>query len=140
MGIDIYMHWDNMTQDEIEAQEGSWGNIERGLKGYLRVPDWPTTEHQTKLLEDFFGSIFFEQYQDYHQYFFDNWEGKLAKLLPDFMDAVQELIKKAISSKSTDEMEVWEHNIRWVKSLFDFLRFGKELQDAKRRPTILISA
>ncbi len=122
MGIDIYMRWDGMTEEDREKQYTGF-DATVGDVGYLR--------------EAYHGSPYATKYLVEEA--FENGVGdvhipakELRKRLPLTKDIVIQRAKEVYEEELTEDDEV-------VKAFEDFVKLGEALEEDGRKPTVYAS-
>lgn len=115
MGVDIYLEWDNQTQEEHDAQITGF-SIDAGAVGYLRASYGMGEE--LKILHEIFP----------------DWDNKPTDFDWVFaLDKAKKLIRMYAIGKDI------EFKNMWGKSLINFLELGIKLRKEGKHPTFYIS-
>ena len=102
MGIDVYLKWENQTEEE-ERKQYTGFSLEHGHVGYLRASYNPSMRMEYDFLHDLWDT---------------NWDEDLEY---DFTDP--ENVEKMIGLLQAYE-SVEDHYPAWAKSIRDFFKLG----------------
>lgn len=125
MGIDCYMYWKGITEEEHQKQITGY-SIDAGDVGYLRVAynEWMLVEH------DLFCKIFPKRIMESKK---ENGESY------DFKRNYKRVRKMLVEYVQQNMDNNFEQSVTWANSVLQFFYLGLEKQEQKLRPTIRIS-
>lgn len=122
MGLDVYLRWDGITEEEKQKQYTGF-SVDAGNVGYLRASYNSSMTQELTILNELFSEM-----DDVCvcKYDFVKNRAKLNEVIKDYL------------SKNIDS-EGLEWFVIWAKSLIDFFSLGHEKQKAELNPEVHMS-
>ncbi len=150
MGVDVYLSWDGMTEDEKNSRN-KWLALNNGNAGYLCAPWWMKREVQ--LLFTVFEGCHIDESPEPVPYDFGAKLPELEKTAEEYRKSVEEDEKSAGGKASARTMLerlpkvagfvdypfdglVLEDSEDWLKNVFDFFSLGRQKQEQGKNPRV----
>ena len=152
MGIDVYLSWDGMAEDEKKARDSDWLELESGNLGYLRAAWW--MKREVHLLCDIFPSkCWIDESPVPVPYNFKAMTTKLERAVESYRESVKkDELSRGGSAACRDLLDkapresgfidypfdglVLDDAEGWLKSVRDFFKLGTQKQTEGRNPKV----
>lgn len=150
MGVDVYLSWDGMTQDD-ESSRNEWLSLNNGNAGYLRAPWW--MKREVLLLFTVFEGCHIDESPEPVPYDFEAKLPELERAAEEYRRSVEkderlaggkakvrEMIEKAPKVAGFVDYPfeglVLEESQDWLNTVFEFFKLGRQRQEEGKNPKV----